>query len=96
VLELGPEANDVEIKKKHRMLSILVHPDKNKHERAADAFNAIDQAYKTLMDLDKRRTFQRVMREAVEQVDLIRQKENERLKQLGRKPLPTDTRPVEI
>ena len=32
VLELGPEASEMEIKKKYRMLSIMVHPDKNPHE----------------------------------------------------------------
>jgi curved DNA-binding protein CbpA len=50
------------------MLSILVHPDKNKSEKASEAFNALDTAYKTLMDLDKRRTYQRVMREAKDRV----------------------------
>ena len=64
VLELGPEASEAEIKKRFRMLSMLIHPDKNKHEKAADAFSIVDKAYKTLMDVDKRRTFQRVIREA--------------------------------
>lgn len=35
VLEIGYEASEVEIKKKYKMLSMLVHPDKNKHEKAA-------------------------------------------------------------
>ena len=96
VLDLGAEASEPEIKKRFRMLSMLVHPDKNKHEKAAEAFGIADKAYKTLMDLDKRRTFQRVMREAVEQVDLKREKENERLKKLGRAPLPEDTRHGEV
>lgn len=39
ILEVGPEASDAEIKKKFRMLSILVHPDKCKDERAPDAFH---------------------------------------------------------
>ena len=50
------------------MLSMLVHPDKNKHERAAEAFGVVEKAYKELMDVDKRRTYQRVMREARERV----------------------------
>ena len=83
VLELGPEANETEIKKKHRLLSVLVHPDKNSSEKAAEAFNAVDSAYKTLMDVDKRRTFQRVMREAKERVEVERKTENERRKVLG-------------
>ena len=57
VLEIGYEASEVEIKKKYRMLSMLVHPDKNKHERAAEAFGVVEKAYKELMDVDKRRTY---------------------------------------
>lgn len=57
ILELGQEANDAEIKKRFRMLSILVHPDKCKHERAPDAFHVLEQAYKTLIDPDKRRMY---------------------------------------
>ena len=57
ILELGPEASEAEIKKKYRTLSILVHPDKNKHEKAAEVFNIVDTAYKQLLDIDKRRTF---------------------------------------
>ena len=76
ILELGPEASEVEMKRKYRMLSILIHPDKNKHERAADAFQLIDKAYKTLLDVDKKRTYQRVMREAKERVEVERAKVN--------------------
>jgi hypothetical protein len=39
VMMLGPEATDEEIKKQYRQLSLLVHPDKNQDERAADAFH---------------------------------------------------------
>jgi len=39
VLTLGQEATDEEIKKQYRQLSLLVHPDKNQDERAADAFH---------------------------------------------------------
>ena len=54
---MGPEASEPEIKKKFRMLSILVHPDKCRHEKAADAFHLLEQAYKTLMDSEKRRMY---------------------------------------
>ena len=76
ILELGAESSDVEIKRKYRMLSMLIHPDKNKHERAADAFALVDKAYKTLMDVEKRRTYQRVMREAKERVEVERARIN--------------------
>ena len=39
VLTLGPEATEEEIKRQYRQLSLLVHPDKNQDERAADAFH---------------------------------------------------------
>jgi DnaJ homolog subfamily C member 8 len=57
ILELTQDATDVEIKKKFKMLSILIHPDKCKHERASDAFHIVEQANKTLMDVDKRRMY---------------------------------------
>jgi DnaJ family protein C protein 8 len=46
ILEVGAEASEEEVKKKYRMLSILVHPDKCRHEKAADAFHLLEQAYK--------------------------------------------------
>ena len=78
ILEVGAEASEEEIKKKFRMLSILVHPDKCRHEKASDAFHLLEQAYKQLLDSDKRRIFQRVMREAKERVEYERKKENAR------------------
>ena len=75
---------------------MLIHPDKNKHERAGDAFNILEKAYKMLLDTDKRRTFQRVMREAKEVVELKRTKENARRVAIGQDPLPQDTLNSEI
>ena len=73
------------------MLSVLVHPDKCKHERAADAFHLLESAYKTLMDADKRRMYQRVMREARERVEFTRNKENARRVATGLSKLPEET-----
>ena len=78
VLEVGYEASDVELKRKYRLLSILVHPDKNKHERAKDAFHTLEKAYKTLADPEKRRMYQRVMREARERVEERRARTNDK------------------
>lgn len=78
ILEVGAEASEEEIKKRFRMLSILVHPDKCRHEKASDAFHLLEQAYKQLIDPEKRRIFQRVMREAKERVEYERKKENAR------------------
>lgn len=83
ILEVGAEASQEEIKKRFRMLSILVHPDKCRHEKASDAFHLLEQAYKQLMDPEKRRIYQRVMREAKERVDYERKKENVRRETIG-------------
>ena len=91
ILEVGAEASEEEIKKKFRMLSILVHPDKCRDEKAPDAFHLLEQAYKTLMDPEKRRLYQRVMREAKERVEYERKKENLRRVTLGLDALPEET-----
>mmetsp|Transcript_23023 Transcript_23023/g.16352 ORF Transcript_23023/g.16352 Transcript_23023/m.16352 type:complete len:130 (+) Transcript_23023:115-504(+) len=96
ILEVGAEATETEIKKKFRMLSILVHPDKCKEERASDAFHLLDQAYKTLLNVDKRRMYQRVMREAKERVEYQRKKENQRRQAQGQDALPQETLNIEI
>lgn len=56
----------------------------------------MEQAYKTLLDADKRKTFQRIYREAKEIVTLEREKENKRRKQKGLAPLPEDTLDIQI
>ena len=96
ILELTQDATDVEIKKKFKMLSILIHPDKCKHERASDAFHIVEQANKTLMDVDKRRMYQRVMREARDRVEVARRKENIRRAAKGQEELTKDTLNIEI
>lgn len=78
------------------MLSILVHPDKCKHEKAADAFHTLEQAYKALMDSDKRRMYQRVMREARDRIEVTRRKENIRRVTKGMDELTSDNLNIEI
>ena len=95
-MQLTGDATDTDIKKQYRALSMLVHPDKNPHPEAAAAFNVLDSAYKQLQDVEKRQTFQRVMREAVELVTLDRQKENQTRQALGKKPLPEDTKHLQV
>jgi len=51
-----------------------LHPDRCKHEKAKDAFHIVESAYKTLMDLEKRKVYQRVMKEAKERTDFERDK----------------------
>ena len=96
ILEVGAEASEEEIKKRFRMLSILVHPDKCRHEKASDAFHLLEQAYKQLIDPEKRRIFQRVMREAKERVEYERKKENARRVSIGLDALPEETFNIEV
>uniref|UniRef100_A0A672FK56 DnaJ homolog subfamily C member 8 n=1 Tax=Salarias fasciatus TaxID=181472 RepID=A0A672FK56_SALFA len=57
VLQIDPEATDDELKKRFRALSILVHPDKNQDDpdRAQKAFEAVDKAYKLLLDPEQKK-----------------------------------------
>ena len=48
------------------------------------------------MDPEKRRMYQRVMREAKERVECTRKKENERRKGLGLEKLPDETFNLEV
>ena len=54
VLLLDYTASEEDIKKSYRNFSIILHPDKCKDERARDAFTIVEQAHKTLIDMDKR------------------------------------------
>ena len=44
----------------------------------------VEQAYKTLMDTEKRKVYQRIMREARERVEYERKKENKKREKLGK------------
>ena len=48
------------------------------------------------MDSEKRRIYQRVMREAKERVEYERKKEEKRRKELGLEPLPEETFNIEV
>ncbi|KAK2095846.1 DnaJ (Hsp40), sub C, member 8 [Saguinus oedipus] len=53
----GPEVTDEGIKKRFRQLSISVHPDKNQDDadRAQKACEAVDKAYKLLLDSEQKK-----------------------------------------
>ena len=98
VLLLGVEASDEEIRSRFKKLSLLVHPDKcpGDEPRALQAFHIIETAYKTLLDGEKKKVYQRVMREARERVDLERRQENRRRELKGLSKLPEDTFDSEV
>jgi len=64
-------------------LSVLLHPDKCKDDRASDAFYVVESAYKTILDMDKRKIYLRIMREAKERTEYERSKENKKRVKLG-------------
>ncbi len=91
VLELPFDSNDTQIKRKYKELSLLIHPDKCKEEKASDAFHIIDEAFKTLMNEDKKQYFKRILRESKERVEMKREKENKLRRAKGLNFLPQDT-----
>lgn len=73
VLQVEPETPIDEVKKKYRRLSILVHPDKNQDDpdRAQQAFEAVNKAWKTLENEETRKKCMDIIEEAVGRTDIM-------------------------
>ncbi|XP_066573558.1 dnaJ homolog subfamily C member 8 isoform X2 [Amia ocellicauda] len=86
VLQLDPEITDDEIKKRFRQLSILVHPDKNQDdpERAQKAFEAVDKAYKLLLDSEQKKRAVDVIHAGKEYVEHTMKEKKKQLKKEGK------------
>lgn len=56
-LSVNKNATEEEIKKSYKKLALLLHPDKNGHPRAEDAFKSLSQAFQTLTDSEKRQMY---------------------------------------
>ncbi|ABN68033.2 predicted protein [Scheffersomyces stipitis CBS 6054] len=57
ILAVEKTATDGEIKKSYRKLAIKLHPDKNPHPRADEAFKFVNKAWGVLSDPSKKRIF---------------------------------------
>ncbi|KAF8340571.1 uncharacterized protein EI90DRAFT_3012399 [Cantharellus anzutake] len=68
VLGLQYHATEADIKKKYKQLSLFIHPDKAKHEKAPDAFDLLKKAESELSDKDKRAEIDSVVAYARTQV----------------------------
>ncbi|KAK2114100.1 DnaJ (Hsp40), sub C, member 8 [Saguinus oedipus] len=86
VLQIDPEVTDEEIKKRFQQLSILVHPDKNQDDadRAQKAFEAVDNAYKLLLDQEQKKRALDVIQAGKEYVEHTVKEQKKTIKE-GRK-----------
>ncbi|XP_078423430.1 dnaJ homolog subfamily C member 8 isoform X1 [Cetorhinus maximus] len=86
VLQIDPEATDEELKKRFRQLSILVHPDKNQDdpERAQKAFEAVDKAYKMLLEPEQKKRAIDVIQAARETIEHNMKEKRKALKKEGK------------
>ncbi|KAG7225486.1 hypothetical protein INR49_027481 [Caranx melampygus] len=86
VLQIDPEATDDELKKRFRALSILVHPDKNQDDpdRAQKAFEAVDKAYKLLLDPEQKKRALDVIHAGKEYIEHMVKEKRKQLKKEGK------------
>lgn len=86
VLQLEPDTPIELIKKKYRSLSILVHPDKNPDdkERAQQAFEVVNKAYKTLENELTRKRCLEVYEEAKDRTDMMISEKRKKLRKDGK------------
>ncbi|KAJ8930775.1 hypothetical protein NQ314_016386, partial [Rhamnusium bicolor] len=92
VLQVEPDTALEEIKKKYRRLSILVHPDKNQDdpERAQQAFEAVNKAWKTLESEETRKKCLDIIEEAVGRTDIMLAEKRKKAKKEGKDGIPED------
>lgn len=57
ILEVSKTSSDGEIKKSYRKLAVKLHPDKNPHPRASEAFKYVNKAWEVLSDSNKRQIY---------------------------------------
>lgn len=92
VLQIDPDLPIDEVKKKYRRLSILVHPDKNQDDadRAQQAFEAVNKAWKVLENEVTRKKCMDVIEEAKGRTDIMLAEKRKKAKKEGKDKIPED------
>jgi DnaJ family protein C protein 8 len=92
VLQVEPETTIEDIKKQYRRLSFLVHPDKNQNDadRAQQAFEAVNKAWKTLESDETRKKCLDIIEEAKGRTDLMLAEKRKKCKKEGKDRIPED------
>ncbi|XP_051857746.1 dnaJ homolog subfamily C member 14 [Antechinus flavipes] len=58
VLGVEATASDIELKKAYRQLAVMVHPDKNHHPRAEEAFKVLRAAWDIVSNPERRKEYE--------------------------------------
>ncbi|KAJ6513138.1 DnaJ domain-containing protein [Mycena sanguinolenta] len=64
ILDIDESSTPEEIKKRYKQLSLLIHPDKNPHPRAPEAFDLLKKAESELSDEAKRENMDAIIAQA--------------------------------
>lgn len=89
VLQLSPEASESEITKQYRKMSVLIHPDKCRLEKAAEAFQVLSKAHADTKDPAYQDKYRGVYIDARTAVRKRVEKENKEREKRGEDPLDT-------
>ncbi|KAH8738531.1 DNAj-like protein [Cryptosporidium ryanae] len=68
VLNVPINSDELLINKKYRKLSLLIHPDKTKHDKANEAFDILNKAYQELQKAENKAKYKSVWKRAQELV----------------------------
>lgn len=90
ILMISPESSESEVTKHYRKLSILIHPDKCKHEKASEAFQVLAKAYADTKDPAYQDKYADIHGPAKAAVRKARAKENEERAKTNEDPLETE------
>ncbi|XP_025412108.1 LOW QUALITY PROTEIN: dnaJ homolog subfamily C member 8 [Sipha flava] len=86
VLQLDHDTPLEDAKKKYKRLSILVHPDKNQDdlERANNAFETVNRAWRTINNDESRKKCQEIIQEAKDMTEFMITEKRKKLKKEGK------------